>query len=543
MRRRFETVVENLPFGVVVVEPGGRIVLTNQALTILVGHAPIPTRTVAEFAQWPMLRPDNTPLPPQEHPVARALAGELVQNQEVQYRRGDGRTIWIRASGIPVRDAAGAVTGAIGVAIDVDQEKRSELELRRLNETLEHRVAAETADRMKAEDSLRQSQKMEAIGQLTGGVAHDFNNLLQVVMGNLESLQRRAASSGAISAADLERLTENALSGARRAALLTQRLLAFSRRQPLEPRSLDANALISGTAELLRRTLGESIALESVLAGGLWRISADPNQLENALLNLAVNARDAMPNGGRLTIEAANVFLDEAYAAREQVSPGQYVMIAVSDTGTGMSAEVIGRAFEPFFTTKEVGQGTGLGLSQIYGFVKQSDGHVKIYSEPGDGTTIKLYLPRLHAAEAERETLIQPQPVGGALDEVILAVEDDPDVRVNTVGMLRELGYRVLEATDGHSALELLQRHPEVRLLFTDVGLPGGMNGRQLGDDARARCPDIRVLFTTGYARNAIVHQGRLDPGVALLVKPFTYAGLAAKLREMLDQTAIADAG
>ncbi len=295
-------------------------------------------------------------------------------------------------------------------------------------------------------------------------------------------------------------------------------------------------------SELLRRTLGETIVLESVQAGGLWPVHADFHQLENALLNLAVNARDAMPNGGKLTIEAANVFLDDAYAVQEQVEAGQYVMLAVSDTGTGMSSDVIVRAFDPFFTTKEVGQGTGLGLSQVYGFAKQSGGHVKIYSEPGQGATVKLYLPRRHGAEPERSQPRQPAVVAGH-EEAILVVEDEADVRAHTVAALRELGYRVVEAADGADALAMLERHPETRLLFTDVGLPGGMNGRQLADEARRRHPELLVLFTTGYARNAIVHHGRLDPDVALLPKPFTYVGLAAKLREILELAAVGTNG
>jgi CheY-like chemotaxis protein len=289
-------------------------------------------------------------------------------------------------------------------------------------------------------------------------------------------------------------------------------------------------------SDLLRRSLGEGIVIETVLAGGLWRTLADPNQLENALLNLAVNARDAMKGGGKLTIETANAFLDEEYASlHEAVSSGQYVLIAVSDTGSGMSRDVAEKAFEPFFTTKEVGQGTGLGLPQVYGFVKQSGGHVKIYTELGEGTTLKLYLPRLVVADEPAEAVPErlPQPAG-TRGESVLVVEDDEDVRSYSADILRALGYRVIEASDGPAALRLFDAEPELRLLFTDVGLPGGLNGRQLADEARRRRPDLKVLFTTGYARNAIVHQGRLDPGVELIVKPFTAANLAAKIRQVL---------
>jgi CheY-like chemotaxis protein len=325
-----------------------------------------------------------------------------------------------------------------------------------------------------------------------------------------------------------------------RAATLTHRLLAFARRQPLEPKPIEVNKLVAGMSDLLRRSLGEGIVTETVLAGGLWRTLADPNQLENALLNLAVNARDAMQEGGKLTIETANAFLDEAYAAlHESVTAGQYVLIAVSDTGTGMSRDVAEKAFEPFFTTKEVGQGTGLGLPQVYGFVKQSGGHVKFYTEPGKGTTVKLYLPRLVVVDAPVEAVPErpPQPAG-ILGETVLVVEDDEDVRSYSADILRDLGYRAIEAPDGPAALRLLDAESAIRLLFTDVGLPGGLDGRQLADEAKRRRPEIKVLFTTGYARNAIVHQGRLDPGVELIVKPFTASSLAAKIRQVLHGAA-----
>ena len=409
--------------------------------------------------------------------------------------------------------------------------------LRQANELLEQRVAAEIARRTEAEDSLRQSQKMEAIGHLTGGVAHDFNNLLTVIGGGVETLQRllEPLSLGA-EAIKINRALGMIGRSAERAATLTHRLLAFARRQTLDPQPVDANKLVAGTSELLRRTLGESIAMESVLAGGLWRTMVDANQLENALLNLAVNARDAMPQGGRLTVETANTYLDDAYAAQhEDVTPGQYVMIAVSDTGTGMDRETLDRVFEPFFTTKDVGHGTGLGLSQVYGFIKQSQGHVKLYSEPGQGTVAKLYLPRLLGEVAEVEIQAAEPAIPAGRGELILVVEDEAAVREHSVASLRELGYRVMAAGDGRSALRLLEREPAIRMLFTDVGLPGGMSGRQLADAARIPRPDLRVLYTTGYARNAIVHGGVLDPGTQLLPKPFSHAALAAKVRAVLD--------
>jgi PAS domain S-box-containing protein len=401
-------------------------------------------------------------------------------------------------------------------------------------------------ERQRMEEQLRQAQKMEAVGQLTGGVAHDFNNLLTIILGNLDRLSDRLeALSGGDVDAEAKRLAGAACRAAERGALLTRRLLAFSRRQPLEPTPVDPNKLVAGMSELLRRTLGEGVATETILAGGIWRTLADPNQLENAILNLAVNARDAMARGGKLTIETANAFLDDDYALQhEDVNPGQHVMIAVSDTGIGMTKEVADKAFEPFFTTKEVGQGTGLGLSQVYGFVRQSGGHVKLYTEPGDGTTVKIYLPRLLAEETVRETppaALAPV-VSTARGELILVVEDDADVRAFSTDALIELGYRVIGAADGETALRLVESEPEISLMFTDIGLPGGLNGRQVADAARRIRPSLRVLFTTGYARNAIVHQGRLDPGVDLLAKPFSRSVLGSKIRQVLSQPQSLDA-
>ena len=376
---------------------------------------------------------------------------------------------------------------------------------------------------------------MEGIGQLTGGVAHDFNNLLTVIIGNLEALQRHLRDE-THDTGRLQRSADNAMRGARRAESLTQRLLAFSRQQPLAPESVDVGRLVSGMSDLLRRTLGEAVAVETVLSGGLWRAHADPNQLEVALINLAVNARDAMPDGGKLTIETGNIHLDERYAAAQaEVLPGQYVLLAVTDNGCGMTPEVKANAFDPFYTTKEIGQGTGLGLSQVYGFVKQSRGHVQIYSEEGEGTTVKIYLPRSHTLVGDRAEEPVRTPPRGSGRETILVVEDDGDVRRYSTDTLRDLGYNVLEAPNAQAAIQILDAHPEIAALFTDVGLPGGKNGRQLAETARKGKPNLKVLFTTGYARNAIVHDGRLDPGVELLTKPFTAAALGEKLRDMLD--------
>ena len=419
---------------------------------------------------------------------------------------------------------------------ELANREQAEQALRTLNETLEQRVAGEVERRAQAEEALRQAQKMETLGQLTGGVAHDFNNLLQIVSGNLEILQRNLPEGER----RLRRAAENAARGAERAAVLTQRLLAFSRRQPLAPKPIDANRLVSGMSELLHRSLGETIEVETVLAAGLWPVEADPNQLENAILNLAVNARDAMPGGGKLTVETANTHLDRGYvSSNAEVTAGQYVAICVTDTGAGMDADTVARAFEPFFTTKEVGKGTGLGLSMAYGFVKQSGGHLQIYSELGQGTSVKIYLPRLLGDGPGQEAAAAETAPEGARDETILVCEDDDDVRAYTVEVLRELGYRVIEAADGPAALHLLQEPGQrVDLLFTDVVLPGGMTGALLAREAQALRPGLKTLFTTGYARDAIVHQGRLDVGVELITKPFSYGELAARVRDMLDGAA-----
>jgi signal transduction histidine kinase len=419
-----------------------------------------------------------------------------------------------------------AIAVQAGIAIDkarlyraaqdeIERRKRVEAQLRDSEQTLEARVVERTLDLRKAQDQLVQSQKMEAIGQLTGGMAHDFNNLLTIVMGNLESIQRNLAADAP---ARLRRWAENSMHGAKRAATLTQHLLAFSRRQPLDPKPTEVNKLIATTSEVLGRTLGERVEVQTVLGAGVWNVEVDPNQLETALLNLAVNARDAMPDGGKLTIETTNTHLDDAYVAQTvEVLAGQYVAICVSDTGSGMSKETLDHAFEPFFTTKPTGQGTGLGLSQVYGFVKQSGGHVKIYSEEGQGTTVKLYLPRLvgKGVEAADEGQARTIPDGNH-KETVLLVEDDPGVREYSAEILRDLGYTVIEAKDGPAALRQIERNETIDLLFTDIGLPG-MNGRELADEAVRRRPKLKVLYTSAYARNAIVHHGRLDPGVHLI--------------------------
>ncbi len=388
----------------------------------------------------------------------------------------------------------------------------------------------EAAQRSKLAEQLRQSQKMESLGQLAGGLAHDLNNMLLVILNGVGLAKRALAREGG----NPQRYLDAATVGVERAAALTHRLLAFSRQQPLSPQSIDPNKMVSSMGELLVRTLGETVRLETVLAGGLWRTQADANELESAILNLALNARDAMLGGGKLTIETSNAFLDEEYAARQIAIPaGQYVLIAVTDTGSGMTSDVMERAFDPFFTTKPAGQGTGLGLSQVYGFVRQSGGHVKIYSEPGRGTTVKIYLPR-HYGAAEEPSPQPNEPPAQQPRETILLVEDEERVRQLTADTLAELGYRVLQADGAAAALRQLARNAQVDVLFTDIVMPD-KNGRQLAEEACALRPALKVLFTTGYTRNAIVHNGILDAGVNLIVKPYSIDDLSRKLREILD--------
>jgi PAS domain S-box-containing protein len=447
--------------------------------------------------------------------IPRVAGGETLR-QEIYVNLPVGGWRWFDFQLLPVRDAAGEVVAIVPEAVEI------------------------TA-RRKAEEVIRQAQKMEGIGQITGGVAHDFNNLLTIIVGNLETL-RRQLRAPTPDLARLDRSADSAMRGAERAVALTQRLLAFSRQQPLDPKPVDVSRLVTGMLDLLRSTLGEQVAIETILAGGLDRVFIDANQLEIAILNLAVNARDAMPGGGRLTIETSGLRLDEVDAvAHADVAPGDYIVLTVRDTGTGMTSETLSKAFEPFFTTKDIGHGTGLGLSQVYGFVRQSGGHVSILSDLGRGTKVSLFLPRYHSVEITVADVPGVPIARGRHGETILVVEDEDEVRAHTTGILRELGYTVVEAPNGAAALGVLERHKDISLLFTDVGLPGGMNGRQLAEEARRRRPRLLVLFTTGYARDSIIHDGRLDPGVVLIAKPFGFAALAEKLREMLEADVVTE--
>jgi len=415
---------------------------------------------------------------------------------------------------------------------DITARKRTERELQNLKETLETRIAEAISERKQAEEALRHSQKMEAVGQLTGGIAHDFNNLLTGIIGSLELLEVRLQQGRT---SEIQRYVAAAQGASKRAAALTHRLLAFSRRQTLDPKPTDVNRLVIDMEELIRRTVGPQIALEVVTAVGLWPSLIDPSQLESALLNLCINARDAMPEGGRIVVETANKWLDDHAAKGRDLEPGQYLSVCVSDTGTGMTPDVIARAFDPFFTTKPIGQGTGLGLSMVYGFVRQSGGQVRIYSEVGQGTTMCLYLPRHYGSIEEIRTVTSPTASAHApTGKTVLIVDDEPSVRMLVTDVLEDLGYASIEAAEGPAALRILESDAVIDLLISDVGLPGGLNGRQLADAARVTRPDLKILFITGYAENAIISSGHLAPGMRILTKPFVVETLANRITEMV---------
>ncbi|MEM8518809.1 PAS domain S-box-containing protein, partial [Janthinobacterium sp. CAN_S7] len=447
---------------------------------------------------------------------------------EKRYLKPDGSQVWVSSNVSRLLDEQGQTRSLIAVKIDITERRRVEKALHELNETLEHRVEQEVNERAKAEDALRQAQKMEAVGQLTGGIAHDFNNVLQIISGNLHLLHHLTGTDGV-----MRQRLETALAAVERGAKLSSHLLAFARRQPLKPVVADLARVVRNMDALLRRALGEAIDIVLVGGGGLWNTLVDRSQIENVILNLAINARDAMDGVGKLTIELGNVVLDEQYVHKLlDVPPGQYVMLSVTDTGRGMSGPVLQRAFEPFFTTKPEGAGTGLGLSMAYGFVTQSRGHIRIYSEPGVGTGVKIYLPRSLMAEADEEVELSGVVAGGT--ETVLVVEDDVGVRTTVVDMLGALGYTVLKAEDGESALAVLQGDAQIDLLFTDVIMPGPVSSTEMARQARELQPDIAVLFTSGYAQDIIVHEGRLDVGVELLSKPYRREELARKLRHVL---------
>jgi PAS domain S-box-containing protein len=475
-----------------------------------------------------MIHPDDLTVAQQRW--RSALSSGEIYETEFRLKRRDGIFRWHLARAVPIRDTEGQIIRWVGTNTDIQDQKEVSAALTDINATLESRVNERTRQLQEAEEKLRQAHKMEAVGQLTGGLAHDFNNLLQGITGALDRIQNRIAG-GRLN--DVDRFLKAAVDAANRAAALTHRLLAFSRRQTLDPRPAHVNHLIAGLEDLIHQTMGPAIEVAVACADDLWLTKIDVPQFESALLNLCINARDAMPDGGKLAIETANRRLDEAAALERDVLPGEYVTVSVADTGTGMTPDVIARAFDPFFTTKPLGRGTGLGLSMIYGFVRQSGGQVRIYSEVALGTAVRIYLPR-HFGAIEKEAPALDGRMDRGSGETVVVVDDDPTVRMLVTEVLAENSYHIMEATDGPSATKLMESDRRIDLLITDVGLPGGMNGRQIADAARVRRPDLKVLFITGYAENTAIKNGHLEPGMAVLAKPFTMSTLGTKVRSML---------
>ena len=505
----------------------------NEALARSYGHA---LATVEPTGEWWIehIHPDDRPrIDTSIHAVIDGTGTDW--SDEYRFARADGSYADILDRGYVIRDEDGAPVRMVGAMLDVSARKAVERQLVQEKQSLADEVATTAAERDRAEDALRQSQKMEAVGQLTGGLAHDFNNLLTGISGALEMMQVRIAQ-GRVN--ELEKYSVAAQGAVRRAAALTHRLLAFSRRQTLDPKPTDVNHLMFGIEELIRRTVGPQVEVETVGKAGLWTTLVDPNQLENAIINLCINARDAMPDGGRITIETANKWLDERAAIERNLDPGQYISICVTDTGTGMADDVVSRAFDPFFTTKPMGEGTGLGLSMIYGFARQSGGQVRIYTELGTGTTMCIYLPR-HMTSAEAEPAPDaasqaPAQIEPTHSGCVLVVDDEPTVRMLVVEVAEDLGYSVLEAFDGPSAMRLIQATPGIDLLITDVGLPGGLNGRQVADAALSLIPQLKIVFITGYAENAVIGNGQLAPNMSLVTKPFAMDALAQRIRDIM---------
>ncbi len=520
---RFRNMADNAPVMMWMTDATGSLTYLNRGWTEFTGQT---QQEALGFGAWNVLHPEDRE--PAERQFLAANAAREPFRIEYRLRRDDGVYRWALSAAAPRYSDDATFLGYIGSVIDIGDRKEAEQLLRQTNDILQGRVAAALAEQADAEAQLRQSQKMEAVGKLTGGVAHDFNNVLQIISGNLQLLARDTAGNQRA-----EQRLQTAMAAVTRGSKLASQLLAFGRRQPLAPKVVSLGRLIRGIDDMLRRALGEGIEIETIIAGGLWNTYVDAAQVENAILNLAINARDAMNGHGRLTIEVGNASLDDAYAAQHvDVAAGQYVLLAVSDTGCGIPPELLERVFEPFFTTKPEGSGTGLGLSMVYGFVKQSGGHIKIYSEPGSGTTMRIYLPRSRARE-DVETDIETGPATGG-SETVLVVEDDENVRDTVVETLLELGYRVLKAKDAHSALAIIESGVPIDMLFTDVVMPGTLRSPELARQARARLPNIAVLFTSGYTENAIVHGGRLDDGIELLSKPYTREALARKFRHLL---------
>jgi PAS domain S-box-containing protein len=528
---QFRTMAQAIPNHVWTATADGSIDWVNDQVYAYTGAA----RGALDGAGWTrIMHPDDLAGAMQRWTQATAAGGTF--ETEYRLRRADGQWRWHIARAVAIKDATGGVTRWIGTDTDIQGQKEVATALANINTELEKRVAERTSQLQETEEALRQSQKMEAVGQLTGGIAHDFNNLLQGILGSLERVQYRIASGRY---GEIDRFLKAATEAANRAAALTHRLLAFSRRQTLDPRPTDANRLIRDMEELITRTMGPTVEVEVVGAVSLWPVRVDASQLENSLLNLCINARDAMPDGGKLTIETANKWMDERASRDRDMPPGQYISLCVTDTGTGISPGIIARIFDPFFTTKPAGSGTGLGLSMVYGFVRQSGGQVRVYSELGKGTTICLYFPR-HLGEVEADAEDPGAPVEQGFGETVLVVDDEATVRMLVAETLQENNYRVLEAADGPSALKVLESVRRVDLMVTDVGLPGGMNGRQLAEAARVSRKDLKVVFITGYAENATRGIWHMEPGMEILAKPFPMTTLAGKVREMLEGRAAA---
>ena len=544
-RSRLNTLLENLPVGVAFVNADGSTLLSNPAFRRFLPSGEIPARLANAEEMWEGYEEDGSRITRDRFVTVRALRGEHVPGLEFLHHPEQGPSVWTRVSGVPLRNPGSSrVTGSISVIVDIDEQKRSQEALAQAAQKLEQevdartrelrealaRLEAEAEERARAEEALRQAQKMEAVGQLTGGIAHDFNNMLTGIIGAIDILKRRIAT-GRLD--DLDRFMDAASTSAQRAAGLTARLLAFSRRQSLDSRPTDVGKLIHSLEDLLRRTMSESIEVEILSSSSLSPALVDANQLESAIINLAINARDAMPDGGRLTLSCEEVELDEECFARNPgISPGRYIMVGVSDTGVGIDGDTLDKVFDPFFTTKPIGQGTGLGLSMVYGFAKQSNGLVRIDSQVGEGTRVTIFLPvadlQPHEEPAESAAIHHGD------GQSVLLVEDDESVRLLVRDVLEELGYKATEAADGQQAVRILESGRRFDLMVSDVGLPG-MNGRQLAEIAREHLPDLPVLFVTGYAEGAAVRGGFLSDNMQMITKPFQIEMLSARIREMLE--------
>lgn len=532
---RLDTVLNNTAMAVFLMNEQQQCIYMNGAAEHLTGYSLEETEGQTLHEVIHHTYPDGRKFPLEECAIDRALPEDNQMHGEDVFVHKDGSFYPVSFTASPIRDASGKAIGTVIEAKNITDEIRARETLKNFNAELEARIEQALIEREEIEAQLRQAQKMEAVGQLTGGVAHDFNNLLQVIRGNLDLLERDVA--GNVRA---EHRVQMASAGVQRGAKLAQQLLAFSRKQALAPKTCHLGHVISGMGNMLRRMLGERIDVDTIISDRLWNSFVDEAQVENAILNLAINARDAMDGEGKLTIEAGNADVDEFYSRRHpELEPGQYVTLSVTDTGCGMSPEIKEKIFEPFFTTKEIGKGTGLGLSMVYGLVKQSGGQVTVYSEEGHGTTFRMYLPR---SIEEAEILNENESgavVGGT--ENILVVEDDEDVRSTVTGLLKELGYRVLSAEDAAAGLAIIESGARIDLLFTDVVMPGKLQSREMAERAKALLPEIAVLFTSGYTENSIVHAGRLDDGVNLLSKPYSREALAGRLRECIDRVKMGD--